>query len=395
MAGMGDAAAEEGWSGFLDTALERLEQEGLYRSRRVIATPPGRTVVVDGRECLSFCSNDYLGLANHPEVVAAMCRGAEKWGAGSGASHLISGHTAVHHALEQELADFVGRERALLFSTGYMANLGVVTALCGLADSVLEDRLNHASLLDAARLSRARVRRYAHADAADLERYLAGVGEGRVLVISDGLFSMDGDLAPLPQLAEAAQRSGAWLMVDDAHALGVLGAGGGGTLEHFGLNPRQVPVLMGTLGKAFGVFGAFVAGSERLIELLIQRARSYIYTTALPPAVAEAARASLRLIREEPWRREHLHALVCRFRCGAAQLKLPLMDSETPVQPLRVGDPERAVRLSRALLERNILIGAIRPPTVPSGSARLRITFSAAHRESDVDRLLAVLAEVM
>ena len=395
MAGMGDAAAEEGWSGFLDTALERLEQEGLYRSRRVIATPPGRTVVVDGRECLSFCSNDYLGLANHPEVVAAMCRGAEKWGAGSGASHLISGHTAVHHALEQELADFVGRERALLFSTGYMANLGVVTALCGRADIVLEDRLNHASLLDAARLSRARVRRYAHADAADLERCLAGVGEGRALVISDGLFSMDGDLAPLPQLAEAAQRSGAWLMVDDAHALGVLGAGGGGTLEHFGLNPRQVPVLMGTLGKAFGVFGAFVAGSERLIELLIQRARSYIYTTALPPAVAEAARASLRLIREEPWRREHLHALVCRFRCGAAQLKLPLMDSETPVQPLRVGDPERAVRLSRALLERNILIGAIRPPTVPSGSARLRITFSAAHRESDVDRLLAVLAEVM
>ena len=293
------------------------------------------------------------------------------------------------------MADFVGRERALLFSTGYMANLGVVTALCGRADIVLEDRLNHASLLDAARLSRARVRRYAHADAADLERCLAGVGEGRVLVISDGLFSMDGDLAPLPQLAEAAQRSGAWLMVDDAHALGVLGAGGGGTLEHFGLNPRQVPVLMGTLGKAFGVFGAFVAGSERLIELLIQRARSYICTTALPPAVAEAARASLRLIREEPWRREHLHALVCRFRCGAAQLKLPLMDSETPVQLLRVGDPERAVRLSRALLERNILIGAIRPPTVPSGSARLRITFSAAHRESDVDRLLAVLAEVM
>jgi len=260
---------------------------------------------------------------------------------------------------------------------------------------VLEDRLNHASLLDAARLSRARLRRYAHADVADLERSLAGTGEGRVLVASDGLFSMDGDLAPLPGLAEAAQRSGAWLMVDDAHGLGVLGPGGGGTLEHFGLGPQQVPVLMGTLGKAFGVFGAFVAGSERLIELLIQRARSYIYTTALPPAVAEAARASLRLIREQPWRREHLHALVRRFRRGAARLELPLMASETPVQPLQVGEPEQAVRLSRALLERNILIGAIRPPTVPPGSSRLRITFSAAHREPDVDRLLAGLAEVM
>ncbi len=375
--------------------MVQLKQGGLYRERRLVDTPPGRLVVFDGRECLSFCSNDYLGLANHPDVVQAFRRGAERWGVGSGASHLISGHSVAHHALELELAEFVGRDRALLFSTGYMANLGVVTALCGRADTVLEDRLNHASLLDAALLSRARLQRYVHGDAADLERRLSRMEGGRALAVSDGLFSMDGDLAPLPQLAAVTRQHGAWLMVDDAHGIGVLGMAGRGTLEHFNLDQQQVPVLMGTLGKAFGVFGAFVAGSELLIDSLIQRARSYIYTTALPPAVAEAARTSLRLIREQSWRREHLLALVQRFRRGAAQLDLPLMISGTPVQPLRVGSSEQAIRLSQALLERNILIGAIRPPTVPAGSARLRITLSAAHSESDVDRLLAVLGEVM
>ncbi len=375
--------------------MVQLKQGGLYRERRLVDTPPGRLVVFDGRECLSFCSNDYLGLANHPDVVQAFRRGAERWGVGSGASHLISGHSVAHHALELELAEFVGRDRALLFSTGYMANLGVVTALCGRADTVLEDRLNHASLLDAALLSRARLQRYVHGDAADLERRLSRMEGGRALAVSDGLFSMDGDLAPLPQLAAVTRQHGAWLMVDDAHGIGVLGMAGRGTLEHFNLDQQRVPVLMGTLGKAFGVFGAFVAGSELLIDSLIQRARSYIYTTALPPAVAEAARTSLRLIREQSWRREHLLALVQRFRRGAAQLDLPLMISGTPVQPLRVGSSEQAIRLSQALLERNILIGAIRPPTVPAGSARLRITLSAAHSESDVDRLLAVLGEVM
>ncbi len=392
---MDDAAARRGWNESLAVAMVQLKQGGLYRERRLVDTPPGRLVVFDGRECLSFCSNDYLGLANHPDVVQAFRRGAERWGVGSGASHLISGHSVAHHALELELAEFVGRDRALLFSTGYMANLGVVTALCGRADTVLEDRLNHASLLDAALLSRARLQRYVHGDAADLECRLSRMEGGRALAVSDGLFSMDGDLAPLPQLAAVTRQHGAWLMVDDAHGIGVLGMAGRGTLEHFNLDQQRVPVLMGTLGKAFGVFGAFVAGSELLIDSLIQRARSYIYTTALPPAVAEAARTSLRLIREQSWRREHLLALVQRFRRGAAQLDLPLMISGTPVQPLRVGSSEQAIRLSQALLERNILIGAIRPPTVPAGSARLRITLSAAHSESDVDRLLAVLGEVM
>ncbi len=385
----------QGWNESLSADLRQRKEAGLYRTRRVAETPPGRLIVIDGRECLAFCSNDYLGLAGEPAVVAAFREGAERYGVGSGASHLISGHTAAHHALEEELADFLGRDRVLLFSTGYMANLGVITALCGRADTVLEDRLNHASLLDAARLSGARLQRYIHGDPADPERRLARTGGGRVLLASDGLFSMDGDLASLPQLATVAKQHGAWLMVDDAHGVGVMGAGGRGTLEYFNLNQQQVPVLMGTLGKAFGVFGAFVAGSELLVESLIQRARSYIYTTALPPAVAEAARVSLCLIREQPWRREHLHNLVRRFRSGAAQLDLPLMASQTPVQPLLVGEPKQAIRMSEALWERNILISAIRPPTVPAGSARLRITLSAAHTGSDVERLLTALEEVM
>ena len=394
MAGM-DEVARRDLNGSLAAALQHLKRDGLYRTRRTMETAAGPRVIVDGRECLSFCSNDYLGLANHPEVVAAFRRGAAQYGVGSAASHLICGHSAAHHALEEELADFVGRESALLFSTGYMANLGVVSTLCGRGDTVLEDRLNHASLLDAAILSRSRLRRYAHGDAQDLERRLVLSGEGRVLVVSDGVFSMDGDLAPLPQLAAAAGRHGGWLMVDDAHGLGVVGPNGAGTLEQFGLDENQVPVLMGTLGKAFGVFGAFVAGSRVLIDSLIQLARSYIYTTALPPAVAEAARASLRLIREESWRRERLRALVRRFREGAAGLGLPLLESETPIQPLLARDPERALRLSAALLERDILVGAIRPPTVPAGGARLRITLSAAHSEADLELLLEALGELV
>lgn len=393
MAGMVEST-ERDWSRALAYDLQQLKNTALYRTRRIVETPPGRIIVVDGRECLSFCSNDYLGLANEPEVVAAFRRGAEQYGVGSGASHLISGHSAAHHALEEELADFVGRDRALLFSAGYMANLGTVTTLCGRNDRVLEDRLNHASLLDAALLSRARLQRYAHQDVEDLERCLMTMPTGKTLVVSDGVFSMDGDLAPLPQLATMAKQHNAWLMVDDAHGLGVLGASGRGTLEYFGLDQRQVPVLMGTLGKAFGVFGAFIAGSELLVESLIQRSRSYIYTTALPPSVAEAARTSLNLIREQGWRREHLQALIRRFCSGAAQLDLPLLESETPVQPLLVGESEQALLMSHALLERNILISAIRPPTVPSGGARLRITLSAAHTEADVDQLLTALGEV-
>lgn len=376
--------------------LERLDAAGLYRRRRVQGAPQGPRAVVDGRPMLAFCSNDYLGLANHPELIAALQRGAERWGLGSGAAHLVNGHSAAHHALEEELADFAGRPRALLFSTGYMANLGVLSALTGRGETVFEDRLNHASLLDGALLSRATLRRYPHADAAELAR-LAPSGAGRAavrLIATDGVFSMDGDLAPLPALALVARQTGAWLMVDDAHGLGVLGREGRGTLDHFGLSPEQVPILMGTLGKAFGSFGAFVAGSEALIETLIQRARPYIYTTATPPALAEATRAALTLVRREEWRRERLRDLIERFRRGAAQLGLPLADSPTPIQPLLAGSAERALAWAGALERAGFLVTPIRPPTVPEGTARLRIALSASHTQHDVDRLLDALAQL-
>jgi len=384
----------------LDAELERRREAHLYRSRRVVDGPQGPTIEIDGRRYLSFCSNDYLGLANHPKVVEALQAGAARWGAGSGAAHLVTGHSTPHHALEEDLADFTGRPRALLFSTGYMANLGVVSALLGAGDAVFEDRLNHASLLDAGLLSRARLARFEHASPGALEARMTGSRARRRLVATDGVFSMDGDLAPLPGLAGVAARAGAWLMVDDAHGLGVMGPGGRGTLEHFGLGLGEVPILVGTLGKAFGTFGAFVAGEEALIETLIQSARSYVYTTALPPAVAEATRASLRLVRDEPWRRERLHALIARLRAGLAGLDLAahglsLMDSPSPIQPLVVGSAERALALSDALAGRGILVSAIRPPTVPEGTARLRITLSAAHDEAQVDRLLQALAEAL
>lgn len=375
----------------LTTDLGRRRAEHLYRHRRVVETPQGPVLRVEGRELVAFCSNDYLGLANDPRVVEALQRGAARWGAGSGAAHLVTGHSAAHHALEEELAAFTRRSRALLFSTGYMANLGVLSALLGRGDTVFEDRLNHASLLDGGLLSGARLRRYPHADAAALAAQLADAA-GERLVVTDGVFSMDGDLAPLPALAEACRGHGAWLMVDDAHGLGVLGEGGRGTLAHLGVDADAVPVLMGTLGKAFGTFGAFVAGAHDLIETLIQAARPYIYTTAPPPAVAEATRAALRIAQAEEWRRERLSALVQRFRAGAAALGLPLAASPTPIQPILLGDASRALRWSAALEAQGLLVTAIRPPTVPPGSARLRITFSAAHTEAQVDRLLDALA---
>ncbi len=549
----------------LATALAALRAQHQYRRRAVVDGPQGTAIVIDGTRYLSFCSNDYLGLANHPRMIAALKEGADQYGAGSGASHLVTGHQRPHHELEEALAEFTQRPRALLFSTGYMANLGVVAALAGRGDTVFEDRLNHASLLDAGLLSGARLRRYAHNDVDDLarrlgakensrhppptpspprpaarlpsdllqhardlrhgatdaeqllwqclrNRRLAGVkfrhqhpighyiadfyceehslvieldggqhsaqqaydeqrtafmhkrgltvlrywnnqvlgeteavieaiwnqlvrhrptpsppaplpraGEGgespspvngrrdgdegvehgdepdtgTTLILTDGVFSMDGDLAPLPQLADVARRHDAWLMVDDAHGLGVLGAHGRGIVEHYGLDHAAVPILIGTLGKALGSFGAFVAGSEDLIEYLIQRARPYIYTTALPPAVAHATLASLRLVQEENWRREHLHALIARFRRGAAQLGVDLPPSATPIQPLLLGDSVSALAASAALRERGIYVTAIRPPTVPAGTARLRITLSAAHSVADIDRLLAALEAVL
>lgn len=376
----------------LRAALTRRRDDHLYRTRRVIESPQGPEVVIDGQRYLNFCSNDYLGLANHPQVIEAMQRGAARYGVGSGAAHLICGHSSAHHALEEELAAFTQRPRALLFSTGYMANLGVMGALLGRGDTVLEDRLNHASLIDAAQLSGARLQRYPHGDAAALEKKLAA-GKGKsALIASDGVFSMDGNIAPVVQLAALAHKYKTSLMIDDAHGLGVLGAHGGGTLEQLGLSMDDVPVLMGTLGKAFGTFGAFVAGSEELIETLIQQARSYIYTTALPPALAEATRASLKLAHTETWRRERLRQLIARFARGAAELNLTLMPSQTPIQPLLIGDSAQVLALSEKLFARGIIVSAIRPPTVPQGQARLRITLSCAHSEAQVDRLLDELS---
>jgi 8-amino-7-oxononanoate synthase len=344
---------------------------------------------IDGRELLNFSGNDYLGLRTHPALIAAAQAAMGRFGLGAGAAHLITGHSREHHALEEELADFTGRERALLFSTGYMANLGVIAALAGRRDTVLADRLNHASLVDAVQLAGARLKRYAHADAAAAEHAL---GHGARLLVTDGVFSMDGDVAPLPQLAALAGQQGAWLIVDDAHGLGVLGAHGGGSLEAAGLDAGQVPLLVGTLGKAFGTFGAFVAGDAVLIEYLLQRARTYIYTTAVPPAVAAATRAALQLVRTEPWRRERLRALIQRFRTAAAAQGLPLLPSATPIQPLLQGDAARALATAAQLEQRGFVVSAIRPPTVPRGTARLRITLCAAHRDEDVDALVDALA---
>ncbi|WP_258911096.1 8-amino-7-oxononanoate synthase [Pseudomonas putida] len=364
----------------------------LYRQRPLLESPQGPEVVVDGQRLLAFCSNDYLGLANHPEVIAAWQAGAERWGVGGGASHLVVGHSTPHHQVEEALAELTGRPRALLFSTGYMANLGAITALVGQGDTVLQDRLNHASLLDGGLLSGARFNRYLHNDAASLASRL-DKAVGNTLVVTDGVFSMDGDLADLPALADVARARGAWLMVDDAHGLGTLGAQGGGIVEHFGLGVDDVPVLIGTLGKACGTAGAFVAGSEELIEALVQFARPYIYTTSQPPALACATLKSLELLRRETWRREHLAALIRQFREGAQQIGLALMDSPTPIQPIMIGDSAQALRLSRMLRERGLLVTAIRPPTVPVGSARLRVTLSAAHSEAQVQLLLNALAE--
>ncbi|AJG16163.1 8-amino-7-oxononanoate synthase [Pseudomonas plecoglossicida] len=364
----------------------------LYRQRPLLESPQGPEVVVDGQRLLAFCSNDYLGLANHPDVIAAWQAGAEHWGVGGGASHLVIGHSTPHHQVEEALAELTGRPRALLFSTGYMANLGAITALVGQGDTVLQDRLNHASLLDGGLLSGARFNRYLHNDPASLASRL-DKAVGNTLVVTDGVFSMDGDLADLPALADVARARGAWLMVDDAHGLGTLGTQGGGIVEHFGLGVEDVPVLIGTLGKACGTAGAFVAGSEELIEALVQFARPYIYTTSQPPALACATLKSLELLRRETWRREHLAALIRQFREGAQQIGLELMDSPTPIQPIVIGDSAKALRLSHMLRERGLLVTAIRPPTVPAGSARLRVTLSAAHSEAQVQLLLNALAE--
>jgi len=375
--------------------LEQLKQADLYRSRRTIDSAQGVYLQLDGRELLNFCSNDYLGLANHSDVVAAFKSSVDKYGVGSGSAHLVCGHSREHQALEKELADFTGRERALLFSTGYMANLGVIAGLMTKGDVVYEDKLNHASLLDGGLLSGAKFKRYLHNDVRNLQLKMHGQAvDQNAMVVTDGVFSMDGDVACLASLSELALQQSAYLMVDDAHGFGVLGASGGGVVEQYQLTQAQVPVLVGTFGKAFGTSGAFVAGSEALIETLIQRSRTYIYTTALPPAIAAATRTSLRLLQAEGWRREKLANLIMLFRAGAEQLGLTLMPSTSAIQPIVLGESDKAVRASDYLLQQGFWVSAIRPPTVPQGSARLRITFSALHEERHVLQLLDALEKM-
>ena len=353
------------------------------------------------RELVSFCSNDYLGLANHPEVIAAWQEGAAHYGVGSGGSHLVTGHCRAHQALEQALAEFTGRERALLFSTGYMANTGVINALMNEGGVVLQDALNHASLLDGGWLSRARSIRYPHNDMQALAQLLAQHQHEQCLVVSDGVFSMDGDVAPLPEMAGLAAAHGAGLMIDDAHGLGCLGASGRGTIELFPehssggvINARELPVLVGTFGKALGTAGAFVAGDAVLIEYLEQFARSYVFTTAMPPALAMATLTSLRVSQAESWRRERLQLLIRRFRQAMSGMAFPVLESHSAVQAVVLGDVDTTLAASALLRDHGLQVSAIRPPTVPRGEARLRITLSAVHTDAQFDQLIQALAVV-
>jgi 8-amino-7-oxononanoate synthase len=383
----------------LEGALVELERGLLRRRRATLATLSGAgewpSVTVDGRHAVDFCSNDYLALARHPDIARAMADAARRHGAGSGASHLVAGHGVEHEKLEEELASFTGRARALLFSTGYMANLSVIGALAGRDEVVLLDRLSHASLIDAALLSRARLKRFAHADPAAAERALLASGGAAALVATDGVFSMDGDVAPLAELARLSRAHQCWLVVDDAHGLGVLGASGRGLLEQCGLDAEAVPVLIGTLGKAFGTFGAFAAGATDVIELLLQKARAYAYTTALPQPIAAATRQALAIAAREPWRRERVLKLARRFSEGAKQLNVPVMASTTPIQPVLLGSTARVLRAQEGLLEAGFWVVAIRPPTVPSGSSRLRVALSAGHSEDQVDALVEALGRIV
>ncbi|MEE9444984.1 MAG: 8-amino-7-oxononanoate synthase [Cocleimonas sp.] len=372
----------------LKSFLNEKQAQYLYRRPLVSESAQQPQMKINGVETLTFCSNDYLGLANHPDITQAFKQAADRYGVGSGAAHLINGHSVEHQKLEEELAEFTGRERALLFSTGYMANLGVVNALMERGDVIFADRLNHASLIDASLLSKAKLQRYAHNDISALKKRYLKTDSDNSLILSDGVFSMDGDVAPVSQLAILAEENNAWLMIDDAHGIGVLGKNGAGLLEQQNLSQQQVPILMATLGKSFGTAGAFIAGSNDLIEYLIQTARTYIFTTAMPPAIAAASRASLKLVKKESWRREKLQSLIQQFKQGASELGIELLPSNTAIQPILIGRTKKALDISNQLQEQGLLITAIRPPTVPEGTARLRVTFSALHSENDINILL-------
>ncbi len=374
--------------------LQQQQQTHLYRRPRLSESAQQPSMLIDGQQLLTFCSNDYLGLANHPKLIEAFESAVRQYGVGSGAAHLINGHNIEHQLLEEEIAEFTGREQALLFSTGYMANLGTISALTEKNETIFQDRLNHASLIDAGRLSDATMWRYAHNDIENLEKRLNRHGDSASMVITDGVFSMDGDEAKLNEMAVLAEQNKSWLMVDDAHGFGVLGKTGAGLVEQQKLTSDEVPVLMATLGKAAGTAGAFVAGDQDLIEYLIQSARTYVFTTAMPPAIAAAGRMSLRLIQEESWRREQLQQNIKQFKQGAETLGLAMMPSETAIQPILMGSSAAALKASQQLQEKGILVTAIRPPTVPKNEARLRVTLSASHTSLQIEQLLDALAAV-
>ena len=389
------------WLNEFPARLDELDRTHLRRRRRVVVPAGGAYLQVDGQHMLAFCSNDYLGLAAHPALVQAACQGAQAFGVGAGASALVSGHSTANDALETALAGFVELPGALYFYAGYATNIGIIPALVGADDAVFSDALNHACLIDGARLSRARIHRYAHADLAALERELAASPARRKLIITDAVFSMDGDVADVPGLLALCERHDALLLLDDAHGFGVLGPQGRGCHAHFGLNGAAASkriLYMATLGKAAGVAGAFVAGSEDLVEWLLQKTRSYIFATAAPALLATALQTSLQLIEHEAWRREHLQALMERLRTGLTQglqgSRWRLGNSSTAIQPLLIGANDEALTVMEGLRQRGLWVPAIRPPTVPDGTARLRIALSAAHTEGDIDRLVQALTEL-
>ena len=382
------------WHNELTAALAERKAAGRYRQNRLRVGEQGVHIHLGNKPILSFCSNDYLGLAAHPDIKQTFKEAVDKEGVGSGAAHLLTGHSYYHQALEEKLADFTGQQRVLLFSTGYMANLGVIDGLLNRGDAVIQDKWNHASLLDGGRLTDADQLRYPHADMSLLHKRLHNAATAKHrLIVSDGVFSMDGDIAPLPEIMVLSEQHHAAVLIDDAHGFGVIGEGGRGTVSHFQITPDKAPIVVGTLGKAIGTGGAFVAADELVIETLIQQARSYVYTTAQPPAIAAATLVSLDLVESEQWRRDQLQQLIQQFRQGAKQLGLELMSSETPIQPVIIGEDKKALEIGAKLEEQGILVGVIRPPTVPKNTARLRITFSAAHTEQDVDRLLIALEQ--
>lgn len=374
----------------LASELDKLNEKNLIRSRRLLSSAQEIEPIVDGKKVLSFCSNDYLGLANHEKVKDSFINAAKKYGIGSGASHLVTGHHDCHAALEEELANFLSCEKVLLFSTGYMTNLGVVSTLASRNSVIFADKLNHASLNDAAILSRCTLKRYAHQDMQQLEKLHQDADQNKTLILSDGVFSMDGTIAPIQKLQRIAAQNNSQLIIDDAHGIGVLGKYGKGSTEDL-LNDETI--LVGTLSKAFGTFGAFVAAKKDTVQWLIQRAHSYIYTTAIPPAIAEATRVSLKLIQEDTWRREKLVELVNYFHKACKQMNIKLTCSNTPIQPVIVGPSDFTIKLSNSLLENDILVPAIRPPTVPESTARLRVSFCANHTYQHIDKLVEVLSQ--